>query len=150
MPNETFVDTALDAEAWCSRGDCTDVLTIVDEYCDSETARLNRAIASATDYAQGILRAKWPEDWPFTSVPESLRRRVAVIAVFEVFFGSTLPDELEWLERERDRADDWLEGVAEGTIVLDQTSEESTADRVFVSERVDFATTRYGFRHAAN
>lgn len=150
MPNETFTDTGLDAGMWASRGDCRDVLKGIDGYCDQDTARLNRAIASATDYAQGILRAKWPESWPFGAAPESLRRRVAVIAVFEVFFGSTLPDELEWLERERDRADDWLEGVAEGTIVLDQTGEESTADRVFVTERVDMSKTTYGFRHAAD
>lgn len=147
-----FTDTTPDAGTWCSRGDCNDVLRVnIATYCDDEVDRLDREIERATGYAMSILRSRWPDgDWPFSGTPAELRRAVAVIAAFGVFFGRTLPDELEFMIAERDWAEEYLRGIRDGDVVLEQTAEESTAERIALSSRPDWAATTFGFRHAAD
>lgn len=150
---EAFTDTTLVASGWCSRGDCKDTLQNIEEYVEpkNETAHLNRAILSATDHAQSVLRTRWPDDdWPFNTPGAALRRRVAVIAVFEVFAGSALADELAPLIAAKEEAEDWLEGVRDKTISLSTTTEAQTATQIAVTGPPLWKNTTYGFRHAAD
>ena len=151
--SEAFTDTDLVASGWCSRGDCKDALQNIEDYVEpkNETAHLNRAILSATDHAQSVLRTRYPDDdWPFDTPSAALRRRVAVIAVFEVFAGSALPDELAPLFAAKEEAEDWLEGVRDGSIVIATTSEAVTATKIAITGPPDWSKTQYGFRHAAD
>lgn len=145
-----FDDTTVDGSHWCSRGDCNDMLRgNIGAYCDDEVDKLNRAIDDATGIAKAILRAGWPdEDWPFTGLPNELRRCVATIATHEVFFGRTLPAELEVLAAEREWAEAFLRGIVSGENVLAMTGQEKLAERVAVTRGTDWAQTEYGFGHA--
>lgn len=144
-----FTDTTLDAGHWCSRQDCSDVLKDLHDYVQSDEDILNRAIARETDYAQAILRPRWPAEWPFSSPTAALRGAIAVLAVYRLFFRQALPDELEWLRDEAAEARDFIRALAEGDAQLEPTGQEKRRDRMAVTSPTDWSKTRWGFKHAA-
>lgn len=144
-----FTDITPDTGHWCSRQDCCDLLKTVPELVKHDEDMLNRAIARETDYAQSILRPKWPDGWPFSSPTDALRGAVATLAVYRLFFRQALPDELEWLRDEAEEAREFLRALASGTAQLEPTSTEERRDRVAVTSPTDWSQTRWGFKHAA-
>lgn len=79
----SFSDDNPDRGHWCSRQDCLDVFSDLENALQLEQDFLNRCIVSATRYAMSILRSRWATGWPFGSKPpEELREAVATIAVY--------------------------------------------------------------------
>ena len=151
MATDAFNDATLETGAWCSRLDCSDNLADIHTWCNDDTARLDRAISRATGTAQSILRARWPEEWPFSGdPPDELRQAVAVIAVRQVFFGRGLPESLTHLDAERDAAELWLREVRDGDAMLVPTSEELIAERVAVTSKPKWEERVVGFEHATD
>lgn len=144
-----FTDTTPATGHWCSRQDCCDVLDTVPDLVRHDEDKLNRLIFGQTDYAQSILRPKWPDGWPFSSPTPALRGAVAILAVYRIFFAQALPDELEWLREDADEARDFLRALASGTAQLEPTSTEESRDRVAVTSPTDWSKTRWGFKHVA-
>lgn len=149
MATDAFDDAALESGAWCSRLDCSDNLADIAQWCNSDVERLDRAISRATGTAQSILRARWPDEWPFGGDPPAeLRQAVAILAVRQVFFGRALPDSLSHLDDERAYADAWLRELRDGDAVLPQTPEEEIAERVAVTSKPNWSERTVGFEHA--
>ena len=68
---------------WCSELDCSYQLDALDRFLGGNAEKLQRAIRAATGDAQALLRAKFPDAWPFATPPPELREWVAAIAVYK-------------------------------------------------------------------
>lgn len=151
MATDSFIDATLGTGAWCSRLDCSDNLADIETWCEGDTARADRAISRATGTAQSILRARWPETWPFGGdPPDELRQAVAVIAVRQIFFGRGLPESLAHLDAERDAAELWLRELRDGDAMLTPTSEELIVERVATTSKPNWRQRVVGFEHATD
>ena len=149
MATDAFNDATLETNAWCSRLDCSDNLEDIETWCDNDTARCDRAISRATGTAKSILRARWPEDWPFSGdPPPELRQAVAILAVRQIFFGRALPESLSKLDEERDAVELWLRELRDGDAALTPTSEELIVERVATTSPPNWQERTVGFLRA--
>ena len=127
----SFTDTALDGGHWCSRQDCLDTYRDLPEMLRDEEELLNRQIIIATDEAEAILRARWPEDWPFNSPTPALRHAVAAIATYRAV--SALPaigGDIEVLETGANKGWSFLADMASGAARIDLSSDEKKVEAV--------------------
>jgi hypothetical protein len=117
-----FGNTELDF-GWASVQDCEDRLRSLQGYMNGEIGPVQRAIEAATGLARSYLRVRWPEGWPFTTVPSEIRGAVAALAVFGAMMGVGIDtasrDLVEGLRLEAKRAEAWLQQLGQGKVDLD-------------------------------
>lgn len=141
----SFTDTDRGTGHWCSRQDCVDCYRDLASMLRDDEDPLNRQITIATDEAEAILRARWPEEWPFSSPTPALRRAVAAIATYRVIVSLPLTGgEFEALEAGADHGWEFLADMAAGRARVDMTGEEKKVEQVRV-QTPKFRTGNWGF-----
>jgi len=110
-------EDALQADAWCSRRDCCDVIGELLEILGEDEELLDRCIAKASNRARAILRSRWPNSFPWTTPPDEVREQVAVMAAYRatrnrVYAGGAM-EIVENLRLDANRAEDALNRLAD-------------------------------------
>ena len=142
----SFTDTTLDGGHWCSRQDCTDVYRDLAATLREDEDRLNRQIATATDEAEAVLRARWPDEWPFSSPTPALRRAVAAIATYRAIISLPLTGgEFGELSKGADDGIKFLEDMAAGRRRVDLTSDEQRVKQIAIQTPKMGNSGRWGF-----
>lgn len=140
-----FTDDELETGAWCSQKDCTLKLDRLDEILGNDEQLLKRHIQAATEEAMSILRSRWPDEWPFVTVPTALRTKVAGLAVFSAMSSKALSggalEIVEQLRLEAQAVRRWLNDVADSKAHL-EFLEVQGRDRIGV---VKPSTGEFGF-----
>lgn len=118
-----FSDATIDANHWCSRQDCGDVLNDLDRMINADESLLNRCILSATGAVKSHLRGRYPDSFPFTAPPQEIREAVAVVAVYRALRGRTFSGgSLEISDRISDDATealDWAKSIGDSEANLE-------------------------------
>ena len=141
----SFTDTSRDSGHWCSRQDCVDCYRDLASMLRDKEDPLNRQITIATDEAEAVLRARWPDEWPFSSPTPAVRRAVAAISTYRVV--SSLPvtgGDIEALSDGAEHGWEFLADMAAGRARVDMTGEERKVEQVRV-QTPEFPAGKFGF-----
>lgn len=122
----SYTQDTLNGTAWCSRLDCSYVISDIATIIGEDPYLLDRHIEAATGEAKSILRSRWPDSWPFSSPPQEVREAVAVLATARAAMNRTFAGGLEemvgHLRKEADQRRKWLHELSDGRAQIELPS----------------------------